>query len=359
MIDRMLTVDVTKRATLAELKECAWLNKYSSTKIPPTIPRRSPSGEINFPVLEKLALIGFEEEEVIDDIIHSRKTKQSYVLYHLMVDQIEKEKEEEASKRAAVQQMLASNLMKKLRNSNPNLYTIPENEDLAGQQIAPHNPIEDIPTSSTRINRARTWDSLDNVPSTLVPPFTLKTTSSNEKEGTGSNASDTNDSVAQHEKNGFSFKNVIDLFKKKKSVNANNKASIASKASNKFRRSSHDLKELEKMNSQIVVEEGEDTLEMVKGAFSCDTTTTKSLSEIHFEITRVFAKLGISYTLNNHIYTCKTTNPETKMKIKFELQVCKIEKFDHFKGVRFRRTGGDTWSYRDVVQKQILESLKL
>jgi len=104
-------------------------------------------------------------------------------------------------------------------------------------------------------------------------------------------------------------------------------------------------------------EDEEQQLPVVKGAFNFETTTTKPLKEICEEIERALSKQDITVKRSKKaamVYHCKVK----KTKIQFDLEICRIEKLDGVKGLKFKRTVGDIWKYMEAYQ-EVCSHLKL
>lgn len=87
-------------------------------------------------------------------------------------------------------------------------------------------------------------------------------------------------------------------------------------------------------------------LQAVCGLFKVETTTTKPLQEIFAEIERVFTLENIQFKKSKKraVYKCKSKTE----KVQFELEICRIEKLESVKGLKFKRTSGDIWKYMQV-----------
>lgn len=94
LIDRILTVDPRKRATIAEIKAHPWVNKGFSgppTSYVPVSHSIQSAKDVDSEILENLKKVGFNEQEVLEDLLTGKTTKQSYVLYFLMVEKKRRE----------------------------------------------------------------------------------------------------------------------------------------------------------------------------------------------------------------------------------------------------------------------------
>lgn len=70
---------------------------------------------------------------------------------------------------------------------------------------------------------------------------------------------------------------------------------------------------------------------------------------VHQEIERVLNLLSLQWKLKKNTWTVK--NETSKLGI--EIELCKVNKFEGMKGLKFKRTGGDVWEYKDLYQKII------
>jgi hypothetical protein len=98
----MIIVDSKKRATIAEIKNHAWLKAYSSSPLTPV-----PSNSANRPktkltteaideeIVAKLKQLGFDPQEVTKALLDNNTISQSYFLYTLMLREKIKQKEQE------------------------------------------------------------------------------------------------------------------------------------------------------------------------------------------------------------------------------------------------------------------------
>eukprot|EP01111_Echinosteliopsis_oligospora_P015139 TRINITY_DN5880_c0_g1_i1.p1 TRINITY_DN5880_c0_g1~~TRINITY_DN5880_c0_g1_i1.p1 ORF type:complete len:640 (-),score=122.41 TRINITY_DN5880_c0_g1_i1:20-1939(-) len=85
-------------------------------------------------------------------------------------------------------------------------------------------------------------------------------------------------------------------------------------------------------------------LRKIQGAFTADTTTTKSAQEIQDELIRVFTAEDISFKRNGWVFKCKKTHQGEV--IQFEAEICEIARMN-LNAVKFKRTKGDPFAYRE------------
>lgn len=103
-------------------------------------------------------------------------------------------------------------------------------------------------------------------------------------------------------------------------------------------------------------------LRKMQGAFSVDTTTTRSPQDIYDEIERVLKECRIYYKVKSGgcVFKCKETSiPEESEKdeMHFEIEICQIVGLN-MNAVKFKRVKGDTWAY-SVLCKSLIEKMKL
>lgn len=103
-------------------------------------------------------------------------------------------------------------------------------------------------------------------------------------------------------------------------------------------------------------------LRKMQGAFSVDTTTTRSPQEIYSEIERVLKESRIYYKVKSGgcVFKCKETSiPEESEndEMHFEIEICQIVGLN-MNAVKFKRVKGDTWAY-SVLCKSLIEKMKL
>eukprot|EP01113_Clastostelium_recurvatum_P002910 TRINITY_DN11256_c0_g1_i4.p1 TRINITY_DN11256_c0_g1~~TRINITY_DN11256_c0_g1_i4.p1 ORF type:complete len:695 (-),score=161.73 TRINITY_DN11256_c0_g1_i4:9-2012(-) len=103
---------------------------------------------------------------------------------------------------------------------------------------------------------------------------------------------------------------------------------------------------------------GNDKLRTVKGAFNVDTTTTKPPSEVVREIGRALTSANMEFKQRGYVYKVKatSTDPEDKegARVHFEMEVCSIAGLD-LNGVKFKRTAGSVWAYREICVNLVKE----
>lgn len=116
------------------------------------------------------------------------------------------------------------------------------------------------------------------------------------------------------------------------------------------------LQTSEGSQNSTTAEDDESNLRASKGAFTVETTTVKKVSEIQSEIERVLNMLLIPFKKSSKgtKYTCMSQDS----KLQVSIEICKISKLEGFKGIKFKRVGGDVWKYKDMY-KSITGELRL
>eukprot|EP01111_Echinosteliopsis_oligospora_P004745 TRINITY_DN1781_c0_g4_i1.p1 TRINITY_DN1781_c0_g4~~TRINITY_DN1781_c0_g4_i1.p1 ORF type:complete len:739 (+),score=236.28 TRINITY_DN1781_c0_g4_i1:134-2350(+) len=87
----------------------------------------------------------------------------------------------------------------------------------------------------------------------------------------------------------------------------------------------------------------------IKGVFNVDTTTMKNPKEIMDEIIRVLNERTILFAQEGFVFRCKDTTTQHQKPLQFEMEVCQIKGLS-MNGVKFKRTSGDVWIYRNMCQ---------
>lgn len=87
VIERCLVVDAKKRATIAELRENAWINQNYREALTATIPSFNPNAysDIDIDTLNDLEKIGVRKEEVVEDLLSEHKYRYTYAIYSILV----------------------------------------------------------------------------------------------------------------------------------------------------------------------------------------------------------------------------------------------------------------------------------
>src|SRR5690242_56615 len=87
LIASLLSLDPKKRATIEEVRKHPWVNEGFQGPPPSTLPPRKALTltEIDNEILVKMKEIGFTVAEVVSDLKSNAVTKQSVIMYHLLV----------------------------------------------------------------------------------------------------------------------------------------------------------------------------------------------------------------------------------------------------------------------------------
>jgi len=88
LLQRLLTVDPKKRGTIAEIRLHSWTNEGFSVLPISFSPIRKPLtiNEIDNEILLKMKDLGFNLAEVVADLKSNAVTKQTVIVYYLMID---------------------------------------------------------------------------------------------------------------------------------------------------------------------------------------------------------------------------------------------------------------------------------
>jgi len=92
-------------------------------------------------------------------------------------------------------------------------------------------------------------------------------------------------------------------------------------------------------------------LRTIDGAFNVSNTTTKDTPTIKLEVERVLSDMGIKFKLNKKgiAYDCKLKN--SAQSIRFTVEICKIKKLPGLRGLKFNRTKGTVFEFKDVYSR--------
>lgn len=392
LISRCLCVDPKARATIAEIRQHAWLSKGYNAPPPSCNPSKREIKETDPVIIEKLVDLGFTKAEVENDLHNNRTTKQSFVLYFLLADKKAKQEAEQMR----IDELNAKNTgigigaMKTptmTRKSNNNLFSIPEDGTVSSSP--PITPIVELrgstATKSRNSDKRNSWgpQSLALAQANLanangnpnVPNIGL-----NQSQGVTTNTAPMSPISAKTPR-----KSIFKLFTKKdRPDSAPNSPQNSPKVSRKGetaqqshldkiaeedknaqsvdsyptqtrqRRATIDMGEAP--NYKIQVPDIDKNLRVSKGAFTVETTTMKPVAQIKEEIERVFGVLNMTFkhTKKGAGYSCKLPNS----KVDVDIEICKVDKLEGIKGIKLKRASGDVWEYKEVYQK-IISELKL
>jgi len=117
LISRVLTVDAKKRPTISELRNHPWVNRgYTSPPLSCLPEARPIASHIDKDIVKQLVGLGFEQNEVINDVLSNKKVKQGYNLYYLMLDKKEKAIQELNNPRKLLRKTSSLGDVKDLKN---------------------------------------------------------------------------------------------------------------------------------------------------------------------------------------------------------------------------------------------------
>lgn len=367
LIARCLCIDPKKRATVQELRMHPFLSKGYATPPPSCLPAKREIKELDMDILDKMADMGFDKSAVAADLFANRNTKQTFVLYFLMLDKKAKEEADQARLEEAAMKKAAITPKKSY-----GLAAIPE--DSAAHSSPPASPIVSLrPSTGTvgRKNNRHSWGpvSKDQVPPSI--PASIAALAQSQPLPTGNGNSNTlppsfNIGIASNlatnntvsavasPKSSRKMGGFLKLFSKKdKHEPASEHASPISEEpvpATRQRRATIDLGESPVPQFQADLDK---QLRVSKGAFTVETTTMKPFIQIKEEIERVLKVLNMTYkhTKKGVGYSCKA--PDSSVEV--DIEICKIDKLEGIKGIKLKRASGDVWQYKVVYQRIIGE----
>jgi len=381
LIHRMLTVDRHKRATLSELREHPWVKNvfiFPPLAVRPVLTMDS----IDQSILIMLETLGFDKYHVITELIERKTTSQDYIMYYLILDQKNKHQvmnnsqqssqpqvhrhhrhhhrhhhhhQGEEEKEKQQQQSQQMHIEEKSPHKHPEgkeSFIISEISELDSKVSGSNESNSDGKEEKPEKDSERLSASLGNYPevSRISPPVRIP----NENDLRTAEIPDSSPKKAS--------KSIFHLFKKEhRPSNVSRRLSIIEKIPLPPEHENVTANIISGNLSKTVgyektfVQSEEESLQLVGGAFKVETTTTKALKEIHEEIQRVLTMMNIEFKKKKKaIYKCKFK----PMKLKFELQICRIIKLEGVKGLKFKRIAGDFWNYMSTYQL-ICKQLKL
>eukprot|EP01117_Protostelium_nocturnum_P008052 TRINITY_DN2866_c0_g1_i1.p1 TRINITY_DN2866_c0_g1~~TRINITY_DN2866_c0_g1_i1.p1 ORF type:complete len:501 (+),score=195.28 TRINITY_DN2866_c0_g1_i1:668-2170(+) len=322
LIDRMLTVDPKKRATIAEIRQCAWVNRGYTSLPQSCLPTRKPiaESEVDESILKKMEDLGFNAKEVAQDLVSFKSTSHGFVMYYLMYDRAQRDKEKNAPKT----QRGAS-----VSSLNPNIVV---DDDLRSPGSGRPKSVNFGAASKDSSAASSANSSTTSTTSTTSPPATNRGSLAGTGSPTGSPTS------PRHVIVNKTKSPLLNIFKKRNDPTLRYRGSYDPEHG--------DHKPMD----------NEDKLRTAKGAFTFQTTTSKPLVDVTNEIERVLHEMGTLWKRGKRGHVYKVKMPLKNVKL--EIEICKVEKMDGLKGIKFKRARGDTWEYKTLYQ-QICEKLKL
>nr|BAJ94976.1 predicted protein [Hordeum vulgare subsp. vulgare] len=371
LISRCICVDPKQRATIAEIRQHPWLSKGYNAPPLSCYPSKREVKEIDNEILEKLAEVGFDKATVSADLFAGRSTKQTFVLYFLMLDKKNKEKAE----KSRLAEMSEPKTVPLPKNRLSTLFAIPEN---GSSSFAPVRPVvseasglpENSPPQVSNLaasapvtpdiqrrgtigaadgkNLRISWDpSKLTLPNLNLPTTPTKDTASSkattprknsffkifagkdkkEGDGTSSPRGDTIN-VSEYNPNG---EDATGGRQRRNTVGGGDSPVAPAIKENDY----------------------DKNLRVSKGAFTVETTTRKTVPQIKIELERTFQVLDMAFkhTKKGTGYTVKVPNS----KVEVELEICKVDKLDGIKGIKMKRASGDIWEYKEIYNKIIKE----
>lgn len=99
-------------------------------------------------------------------------------------------------------------------------------------------------------------------------------------------------------------------------------------------------------------------LRVSKSSFKGETSTAKPTSAIILELQRVFNLMAIEYTNFNVDKGLKCNCTDKLKNVKFEVEVCKIDKLEGLKGVKLKKKSGNSYDW-SALEENLLSLLKL
>lgn len=98
-------------------------------------------------------------------------------------------------------------------------------------------------------------------------------------------------------------------------------------------------------------------LRISKSTFQAETSSLKPVEEIVSELERVFSLLTIDYQPSPDKgvkYNCR----DVIRNVKFEVEICKIDKLEGFKGIKIKKKSGSNYDF-SALQENLRSLLKL
>jgi len=123
VISRLLEPDPQKRATLAEVKTHPWLN--DGLRIPQQVDKRKKVTEIDETIFKRLRDFGLNEDEARRNILGNQFTSQAFVLYTLIEEYLEKQKNDEKPTKVISPTLLSNRVRTGSAPNRPRLGSTP------------------------------------------------------------------------------------------------------------------------------------------------------------------------------------------------------------------------------------------
>ncbi|PRP85502.1 hypothetical protein PROFUN_06871 [Planoprotostelium fungivorum] len=297
LIGRMLTVDPKKRATIAEVRQSAWVNRGYASLPQSCLPVRTALAEsdIDKTILKKMEDLGFTAKEITADLMANKTSSNALVMYYLMFDRAERDRNEKGS-------FSPSRRISSLSLVDNSSHGSIESDEMRSPNGRP---------KSVNLSNVSNSISIGHSPS------------GSPKSGGGTIRTKSP---------------LLSIFKRDKDPRQQYRGSYDPEM------------------GDIKPADAEGKLRVAKGAFTFETTTNRPLQEITEELERVLGAMGMLWKRGKrgHSYKVKLI----KKNLKLEIEICKVEKMEGLKGIKFKRVRGDTWEYKNLYQ-QICQNLKL
>jgi len=101
---------------------------------------------------------------------------------------------------------------------------------------------------------------------------------------------------------------------------------------------------------------GKDKLRVLKSSPTGDQLSRKSVEEVEADIERVLVANKVPFLKKGHKFKCKDFLLYEKLKI--DIEVCRLDKDEEVKAIKFKRSSGSVWDYKDAISR-LTRDLKL
>jgi len=313
LIGRMLTVDRKERATIQEVVNHPWLRQGYNDPPPTTRLRRdSISLPLNAEWMKTLKDLGFDSDNIESDLKTNDITKQHVMIYHLLSEAHERRLRAEIERKAQEEKALI--IPPSLGKNSPRN----SQSDSDGSLYASTNSegrdddfSDDLPLSVRDRTNRHSW----------CPPVKNDLNPDDPGSPTKGHRPSTGSPIPAR---------LISINKwLKKSL----RTSLEGKS----------------MQDAIDKAHPERSLRTIDGTFNSKTSTLKDVAEIRDEVERVLNEAQVAYKINKKrtVFECKDKNVE----VKFTIEICKIKKMPDMKGLRFNRTKGNVFEFKEVYSR--------
>jgi len=346
-----MVVDPKKRATIEEIRTHPWLSKGYNASPASCLPKERDFQSIDQAIVQKVSDLGFDSQQVIEDIMCERHTKQTFVLYFLFFDKKCKEERSASPSDNERSRSPSLSLSPKAVHRNSIVmrdFSNSESEFLAIRTTRSHHVLTNSPSQTsmwrqslrlegdTKPNTDGWIDAKDSFKDNITvsqPASPVKVRPSPIRP---SNPTPSPKSTR------FGFLKIF----KKESANASTSPPRSDQDQTfKNRITITDVNFTRSDDDSVDVERN---LRTSRGRFNADTTTTKRVKDIRMELEKTFQTLGMTYTLNS-IGTAYVVK-QTDSKVVIEVEICKIAKLPGFRGIKLKRQTGDVWEYHRLIR---------